>query len=153
MPVDIRELEPAEIPTIYPLVRQSNPWMDEAEFHRLLADMLPMGYRAIGAYEGGALIGCSGFWISTRFWCRKQIDIDNFIIDPAAQGKGVGRKLVAWIEAKALEEACDLIVLDSYVNTPGAHSFYYKQGFSITGYHFTKMPGSDEVGALPFNKR
>ena len=152
MPIRIRELEHAEIPSIFPLIQQLNPWMTKAEFTRRLNAMLPNSYRVAGAFDGTALVGCSGFWISTRFWCGKQFDIDNFVVDPTHQGGGIGKKLVAWLEKKALAEQCDLIVLDSYVSTPGAHMFYYKQGFVITGYHFTKIPGSHEAGKLPHSR-
>lgn len=153
MTIRIRELAPAELPLLYPLIRQLNPWMTKAEFGRRLKAMLPGGYRAIGAFEGPRLLGCSGFWISTRFWCGKQFDIDNFVIEPGHQGSGIGRKMVAWLEKQALKEKCDLLVLDSYTSSPGAHMFYYKQGFTITGYHFTKTPGSNEAGKLPFPKK
>lgn len=153
MPIRLRELTPAELPGIYPLIKLLNPWMARAEFTRRLKAMLPHGYRAVGAFDGATLIGCSGFWIGTKFWCGKQFEIDNFIVDPTHQGGGIGRKLVAWLEKKAADERCDLMVLDSYASSPGAHAFYYKQGFVITGYHFTKMPGSCKAGALPFDKR
>lgn len=153
MPIRIRELAPGELPLLYPLIHQQNPWMNKPEFRRRLKAMLPHHYRAIGAFDGETLVGCSGFWISTRFWCGKQLDIDNFVVSDAAQGKGIGRAMTKWLEKKALDERCDLIVLDSYTDSVGTHMFYYKQGYTITGYHFTKLPGSNEPGALPFPKK
>lgn len=150
MPITIRELKPVEIPAIFPLICEHNPWMTKPLFTRALKEMLPGGYRVAAAFDGKTMLGCSGFWLRTRFWCGKQIDIDNFIVTETARGKNIGKKLTAWLEKKAKAEQCELMVLDSYVTSNGAHSFYYKQGFVITGYHLTKMPGSQTPGTLPY---
>lgn len=152
MPITIRELPGSEMPSIYPLIKHHNPWMAKAQFTRFLKEMIAGGYRVIAAFDGPRMVGISGFWIGTRFWCGRQFDIDNFVVDETYRGGGVGKKMVAWLEKKAKDEQCDLIVLDSYTSSPGAHMFYYKQGFTITGYHFTKMPGSNVAGQLPFGK-
>lgn len=149
MPITLRELTPAEIPGIFPLIKEHNPSMTKARFTASLRAMLAGGYRAVGAFDGGELIGCSGFWLRTRFWCGKQLDIDNFIVTAATRGKGVGKKLVQWLEKMAAAEKCDLIVLDSYATGHEAHRFYLGQGYALTGYHITKMPGG-KLGQLPF---
>jgi GNAT superfamily N-acetyltransferase len=153
MAIRIRELTHTEIPLIFPLLREHNPWMTRPVFSRFLKPMLADGYRVVGAFDGAELIGCAGFWVRTRFWCGKQLDIDNFIVTEATRGTGLGAKLSDWLEKRAKAEQCDLIVLDTYVTSHGAHQFYGKQGFAITGYHMTKMPGSEKAGALPFAKQ
>lgn len=153
MPIHIRELTPAEMPSIYPLVRQLNPELKKPVFLRLMKQMQADNYHAIGAFDGKKLVGCSGFWLFTRFWCERQMDIDNFVVDKTYRGGGVGSAMVKWLEAKATKEKCSIIVLDAYATSAAAHQFYMKQGFAITGYHFTKMPGSKQIGTLPNNRR
>ncbi len=152
MPISLRELTPAEMPAIYPLIHQLNPWMGKAQFTRSLKAMLPLGYRVLAAFDGRQLVGCAGFWVGMRFWCGKQFDIDNVIVDETCRKRGIGKKMSVWLEKKAAELGCDLMVLDSYAGSAHAHRFYMQQGFALTGYHFTKMPGDTPLGKLPFRK-
>lgn len=139
--VILRELNPVEMGSTYPLIRLLNPDVGEALFRRRLKMMLSLGYRAVAAFDGKRMVGLSGFWLGARFWCGRQFDIDNFIVHPDYRAKGVGRKLLAWLEKKALEEKAELMVLDSYTTNAPSHRFYFNGGFVITGYHFTKIPG------------
>jgi GNAT superfamily N-acetyltransferase len=138
MSIDIRELDEAEIAGMYPLLTQLNPNMSEARFREALAEMLPRGYRCIGAFEAGVMIGVCGFTLGYRFWCGRQLDLDNFVIDAAARGKQVGQKMLRWLEALAAREQCHIIVLDSYATATDAHRFYHREGYTILGYHFVK---------------
>ena len=142
MPVRIRALSSSEMPKLYPLIRLLNPSMKKTVFLKRLKTMVPQGYQAIGAFDNTRLIGCSGFWVGTRFWCGKQIDIDNFVVHPDYRGKRVGTRLLAWLERYAKKVQCDLMVLDVYTSNHLAHRFYFDYGFTATGYHMTKIPGS-----------
>lgn len=147
----LRELSAKEIPMIFSLVGLQNEWMSAAQFNDALRAMLPQGYRAVGVFQGDRLIGCSGFWIRQRFWCGRQLDIDNFYVHPEHRRAGIGKQLLAWLEEEAKKEDCQLIVLDTYVTYGHAQRFYMEHGFAMTGFHMTKMPGSTEIGKLPFS--
>ena len=140
--IHFRELKSSEIASIYPLVKQLSPYVSRAEFNARLRAMLPLGYRAVGGFRGKKLLAASGFWVGMRFWCGKQFDIDNFVVDKACRGDGIGEQLLEWLEAVARKEKCELMVLDAYVHNMMAHRFYHKMGFAITGYHYTKVPGT-----------
>lgn len=137
--ITIRELTQAEMPLIERLTRQLNaPHMSAEGFASHLARMLPQGYRCVGLWLNGTLVGITGFWIFTRFWCGTQMDLDNVIVDEAYRGQGFGKKLLAWLEQKALEEQVETIVLDSYSASDKAHRFYFDAGYFIKGFHFIK---------------
>ena len=138
----IRELTPAEIPGIFPLVHLHNPKLTKRLFTARLKDMLPFGYRAVAAFDGTRMAAISGFWVHSRFWCGRHLDIDNFVVHPDDRGANLGATLVAWLEKRALAEHCDLMVLDAYADNFLAHRFYHREGFVATGHHFTKIPGS-----------
>ena len=142
--ITLRELKPAEIPAIFPLVQMHNPKVTKARFTASLKDMLPLGYRALAAFDGEHMVAVSGFWLRTRFWCGRQLDIDNFFVHPEYRGAKLGQKMVQWLEARALKEKCELIVLDAYADAFLAHRFYHREGFVATGTHFTKVPGTDK---------
>ena len=50
----LRELKPREIASIYPLIAEHNPGMGKATFSKRLKEMLPLGYRAVAAFDGVA---------------------------------------------------------------------------------------------------
>lgn len=146
--ITLRQLAPAEIPSIYTLMHMNNPKLTKPLFTKRLKDMLPYGYHAVAAFAGEEMVGVSGFWLRSRFWCGRQLDIDNFFVHPDYRKLGIGKKLVAWLEKRALAEKCELIVLDTYADYFLAQRFYHREGFIATGSHFTKIPGS----LVPFTR-
>ncbi len=135
----IRELTSnAEWLSMYRLVKQANPKMTRKEFTETLAAMREKGYRCAAAYADDAMVGLVGFWIGWRFWCGKYIDIDNLVVDKNVRSKGVGKQLVAWVEKEGKRQKCAIAVLDSYTYNYPSHRFYFREGYVIYGYHFTK---------------
>jgi ribosomal protein S18 acetylase RimI-like enzyme len=140
--IALREVPTTQLSSIYPLIETLNPKLTKREFTKRLKVMIPLGYRAIAAYDGKRMVGLSGFWIGMRFWCGRQLDVDNFVVDPHYRGQQIGEKLLVWLEKEALRHGCHLMVLDVYTDNYLAHRFYHRAGFVATGYHFTKIPGT-----------
>jgi len=138
--MDIKELTSrAELSTIHPLIQQRNTNLELTEFETLLDDMLPMGYRCIAAYDdAGVLVGVSGFWVKSQFYCRKSMRIDNFIVDEAHRGTGYGKAMLDWLHDEGKKLGCKQVVLDSLTGNVQSHRFYFREGFSIIGFHFAK---------------
>lgn len=135
----IRELKnEGELEAIYPLIKQLNPDMTKAQFTERLHAMRAQGYRCVAACEHNKIIALSGFWVGTRFWCGGYVDIDNIVVAEGLRSKGIGRKLVAWIEKEARRIGCEISVLDSYTTNHASHRFYHREGYKILGYHFVK---------------
>lgn len=138
-PVTFREIATApEWLAMYPLIKQQNKDMTRKEFQSLLKSMREAGYRCLGAFIGGELVGIMGFWIGHRFWCHKYVDIDNVIVDKAYRNRRIGKRMLAWVEKEARKQGCAMAVLDSYTTAHNAHRFYFREGYAILGYHFTK---------------
>ena len=66
-------------------------------------------------------------WLSMHL--RNFFYIDRVIIDRAAQGQGLGRKLYADVEHYAWL-ACEV---NTQPNNPGSHAFHLSQGFETLG--------------------
>ena len=152
-PITIRELGARDMAAMFPLISTHNAGMDKATFTRHLKQMLAQGYRAVAAFEGTTMVGVSGFWVGTRFWCGRHLDLDNFIVAESHRRAGVGAKLVAWIEATAIAEKCELMGLDVYADSFLAQRFYHRHGFVTTGHHMTKVPGSNVPFTPPSKRR
>ena len=105
----------------------------------LLPDMISKGYTQIAIYEEEKLIAVSGYWLSTKLYTGKYLEIDNFIVDSAYQSKGIGKQLIAEIEKIAIKNEAKAIVLDAFTTNFGAHKFYFNQGYVPKGFHFVKF--------------
>ena len=122
-----------------PLIQQLYPEFNEHIYANLLDEMLPNNYRQIVALENDAPIGLSGFWVGTKLWCGKYLELDNVIVHPNHRSKGVGKLLTTYLNQKAIELGCKLVALDAYTTNFSAHKFYYNHGFVPKGFHFVKF--------------
>lgn len=128
----------ADFAPAYRLVRQSNPGLTQKEFQARLKKMLKIGYRCIAHIEKGEMMGLCGFWQGTRFWCGDFIDLDNVVVDAKMRGRGIGRRMMRWVEKEARRKKCDQLGLDSYITAKRAHRLYAREGYIKKGYHMVK---------------
>ncbi len=134
----VRELSSEEFPLILPLIEKQNAKIPPVELRRRLEQMRFHHYHCIAAFDGNRIVGVAGYWLGARFWCGEFLDADNVVVDESVRSRGVGKALMDWLEGKARELGCKLLVLDSYVTYARAHKFYFREGYEIVGYHFTK---------------
>ncbi len=141
--LDIRELTGIdELRTIFPLVRQLNPDVDEPLFlARLEAMLAEGGYRCIAAYRDGAMVGVAGFWTGTHLWSGKYVEPDNVVVDTALRSGGIGQRLMDWIEAEAIRLGCDMMKLEAYAERTRTRDFYKRMGFGEPGIVMVKTLG------------
>jgi GNAT superfamily N-acetyltransferase len=137
--ITIRELSAEELPSILPLIEQHNSKLTPEEVRRRFHAMLPHGYKCIGAFLEDRMVGVAGYWVGAKFWCGEFLEADNVYVLPELRSAGIGAKLMDYLEEKARQLRCKLVVLDSYVTYHGAHKFYIRRGYEITGYHFTRQ--------------
>jgi GNAT superfamily N-acetyltransferase len=68
----------------------------------------------------------------------KEMYCDDLVSDESKRSTGVGHALVAYMEALARERGCNVLTLDSGAQRQQAHKFYFREGFTITSFHFVK---------------
>jgi GNAT superfamily N-acetyltransferase len=116
----------------------SGPGLTEEAYQKNLDAMIPMGYAQVAVFDGDSCIGLSGFWINTKLYSGKYLEMDNVVVLPAYRSKGVGKLLCEWCEEKAKENGCRTLMLDAYLENEKAHKFYKREGYFKRGYHFLK---------------
>ena len=136
--ITVRELSVEEFPLILPLIEKHNSKIAPEELRRRLEVMSTHHYHCIAAFDGEQIVGVAGYWLGARFYCGEFMDVDNVVVDESLRSHGIGSLMMDWLEAKARELGCKVVVLDSYVTFAGAHRFYFRQGYEILGYHFKK---------------
>jgi GNAT superfamily N-acetyltransferase len=62
--------------------------------------------------------------------------VDDLVTDELGRSRGYGAFLMDWLVARAREEGCDNLDLDSGVQRFAAHRFYFRQRMTISAYHF-----------------
>lgn len=122
----------------YDLVVQMGYKFSRDTYHSYLTEMIPKGYHQLVILDGPTAAGLSGYWLNTKLYCGRYVELDNVIVDEAYRSKGVGRILCEQIEQKARELGCQVALLDAYAENFRAHQFYFRQGYIIRGYHFLK---------------
>ncbi len=140
MSLEIRELQTIdEMLNQLSVVQHLYPELTLEKYETMLRDMLPNNYGQAAVFDGDVCIGISGYWLGTKLWCGKYLELDNVVVHPDHRSKGAGKVLSDYLQKKAEEIGCTILVLDAYTNNFGAHRFYYNQGFGPKGFHFVKI--------------
>jgi GNAT superfamily N-acetyltransferase len=138
--VEIRELTTlTEMTSQLKLMQQLYPKLTLEKYSSYLSEMIPKQYIQIAVFEGEKCIGITGCWFSTKLWSGKYLEIDNFVVDEVYRSKGIGKMLTDFVEQKASNLGCTIIVLDAFTTNFTAHRFYYNQGYGPKGFHFVKI--------------
>jgi GNAT superfamily N-acetyltransferase len=133
---EISSLE--EMIALFPLVKQLTGSLTKKKYEVMLKDMLAHDYKMVGAFIERKCVGLSGFWISTKIYSGKYVEIDNLVIDKENRSSGIGKLLCNWIIKKAKKEGCETAMLDAYLENDKGHKFYFREGYRIRGFHFIK---------------
>ena len=121
------------------------PSLTLSEYSSELDLMLPHNYGQVGVFEGDICLGLSGFWIGTKLWCGKYLELDNIVVSKTQRSQGIGKLMFDFLHKKALENDCTMLSLDSYTTNFNAHKFFYKEGFAPKGFHFINILKDDKV--------
>lgn len=144
--MEIRALKTKqEMLTNYELLLEVYPNLQMEEYDRELDDMIPHNYSQVGVYIENECVGLTGFWIGTKLWCGKYLELDNVVISSKKRSKGIGKVLFDYMAEIAKNEGCSMLALDSYTSNFKAHKFFYNQGFAPKGFHFINILDMSKV--------
>ena len=142
----VRELiDKEEMLKNLPVLQDLYPSLTLSEYSSELDLMLPHNYGQVGVFEGDICLGLSGFWIGTKLWCGKYLELDNIVVSKTQRSQGIGKLLFDFLHKKALENDCTMLSLDSYTTNFKAHKFFYKEGFAPKGFHFINILKDEKV--------
>ena len=126
-------------------------WLRRAEtVHRQLRTQLPADYlgRMKQVFAGGGemsvcvkgdeVLGLTVFRVQEKTFSGRELYCDDLVTDETCRSTGVGRMLMAHMEALGEERGCDVLALDSGCQRQQAHRFYFREGMTIPSFHFSK---------------
>lgn len=127
-------------------------WLLRAEpVHRQLRPGLPSDYGAKmrRVFAGGArmsvavlgeqVAGLAVWRVFENTFEGVKFYVDDLITDQAHRSSGIGKALLASLEAEARKRGADALVLDSGTQRLQAHRFFCREGFVITSFNFKKQ--------------
>jgi GNAT superfamily N-acetyltransferase len=142
----VRELiDKEEMLKNLPVLQDLYPSLTLSEYSSELDLMLPHNYGQVGVFEGDICLGLSGFWIGTKLWCGKYLELDNIVVSKTQRSQGIGKLMFDFLHKKALENDCTMLSLDSYTTNFKAHKFFYNEGFAPKGFHFINILKDEKV--------
>jgi GNAT superfamily N-acetyltransferase len=97
------------------------------------------GYHLVAGVEDGVVRAVAGFRLMEMLYCGRILYVDDLITDEAARSAGWGARLLEWLRWRAAGEGCDELHLDSGTHRNRAHSFYFREGMTITAFHFAEQ--------------
>ncbi|UGS23536.1 GNAT family N-acetyltransferase [Flavobacterium channae] len=121
-----------------PIIQQLYPDYTFEIYGNLLDKMIPHNYKQLIVVENNTTVGLAGFWIGTKLWSGKYLELDNVVVHNDFRSKGIGSIMTEYLNQKAIDENCNMIVLDAYTTNFGAQKFYMNHGFVPKGFHFVK---------------
>lgn len=127
------------------VLQEVYPSLTLEEYSRELDEMLPHRYGQVGVFEGNQCLGVSGYWLGTKLWCGKYLELDNVVVAEAHRSKGVGKLIFDYLLEKGQREGVTMLALDSYTSNFKAHKFFYNEGYAPCGFHFINILDKTKV--------
>lgn len=141
-PVLIREASEADLPAILGLYAQ--PDLDDdvlplAQAQQILARFKRYPeYKLYVAADGDEIVGSLALLIMDNLGHMGTPSgvVEDVVVEPARQGEGIGRKMMAFALDRCRDRRCYKLALSSNLKRERAHRFYESLGFEKHGYSF-----------------
>lgn len=126
-------------------------WLAKAEsVHRQLRPNLPREYpeKIAAILRDGAVmcialrtdrvVGVTVYRIFENSHAGRRCYVDDLVTDESDRSTGVGKVLLEHVQSVAMSRGCSSVELESGSQRSGAHRFYFREGFVISGFSFKK---------------
>jgi GNAT superfamily N-acetyltransferase len=139
--MEIVELAPGEdrLKAVYPVFRELRPHLSEEELAKGYAADYRSGFRIAAVFDGDDCRAVAGYRILTNFVSGRHIYVDDLVTAEAWRSHGYGRLLNKYLVELARKEGCGSVQLDSATHRVKAHRFYFRERYTISAFHFTRV--------------
>lgn len=137
----------AEIAACYPVMRELRPHIAEGEFLSRIRRQQNAGYVLAFAQEEDGVVAVAGFRVGENLAWGRFLYVDDLVTLPGHRSKGHGAGLLAWLKARAVQEGCRQMHLDSGVQRKEAHRFYGREGMTMASFHFAEQMAASAAGS------
>ena len=138
--MEVREVAEDGVRATYPVMRQLRPqYISEEGYATTVGRMREAGYRLAAVFDDeDRVLGVAGFRVQESLWAGRVLYLDDLVTAEDVRSTGTGTKMLRWLEDEARSSGCSQLHLDSGVQRGRAHRFYFREGMTISSYHFVK---------------
>lgn len=123
------------------LHRQLRPALD-ADYPTQIERMFDEGARLVQLVDEDE-VRAIGLWRAFETtYCGRRLEIEDLVASEAHRSRGYGAALLRWFDTQAMALGCPTTTLHSAVHRDRAHRFYFREGFHIMGFHFSRKSGA-----------
>lgn len=123
---------------VLPVLRELRTQLTAGQLRDIYRQGHPQGLRFLAAFEDGRCVGVAGWRIFHTTSSIRKLYVDDLVTTEMQRSTGVGRLLLEELGRRAVDAGCTCIDLDSGVQRQDAHRFYFREGFSISSFHFRR---------------
>ena len=125
--------------------RQLRPQLP-ADYVRRMKEVFAGGAEMAVAVLDGQVTGLTVFRVLEKTHSGRDLYCDDLVTDDQRRSTGVGHALIEYMETLCRERQCDTFSLDSGTWRQQAHKFYFREGMTITSFHFDKKVSRKSTG-------
>lgn len=126
----------AQLRTVWPVVAQLRPHLDEQRFVAQSQRQFEHGFHATALYVDGVPRAFAGWRVLEFLVVGKHVYVDDLVTDATVRSHGYGKALLDWLKTEAKRLGCVRLQLDSGTQRKDAHAFYLREGLRIESFHF-----------------
>lgn len=123
----------------YTLLNQLYSDLTSERYEELLKETIPHNYKQITVHFNEEMVGVCGFWIATKIWCGKYLELDNVVVHESYRSQGIGKIMTDYLYDKAKKAGCNMLGLDVYTDNFKGVKFYMNQGYVPRGFHMINV--------------
>ena len=125
-----------EIERCFDVMSELRTHLERNQFLETVRDMELQGFQLAYLEENEEVVAVVGYRIAQNLFLGKHLYIDDLVTSQKNRSRGYGTALYMWLRDHALNEGCSCIHLDSGVHRGETHRFYFRQGLTISSFHF-----------------
>lgn len=125
--------------------RQLRPHMPEDYVGRM-KEVFAGGAEMAVTVVDGQVAGIAVFRMLEKTHSGRDLYCDDLVTDEKQRSSGVGHALMQYMERICAERGCDTFSLDSGTWRQQAHKFYFREGMTISSFHFDKKTSKKPTG-------
>ena len=130
-----------EIEMCFDVMSELRPHLKRETFLETTRQMEDHGFQLAYLKYRGKVVAVAGYRISLNLFLGKHLYVDDLVTAESERSKGYGERLLDWLREEARSAGCNHLHLDSGTQRRDAHRFYFREGLTISSFHFSEELG------------
>jgi GNAT superfamily N-acetyltransferase len=125
-----------EVEMCFDVMSELRTNLQRDKFLETIRHMEDQGFHLAYLKDHEKVVAVAGYRIAFNLFLGKHLYIDDLVTSQLVRSKGYGETIYNWLKEEARKADCKYIHLDSAVHRGDTHRFYFRQGLTISSFHF-----------------